>query len=35
MNFCDGIFGSAFKGCGGSFAWGVAMGTILHEVPRC
>jgi len=34
-NFCDGIFiGSAFKGCGGSFAWGVAMGTILHELPQ-
>jgi len=34
-NFCDGIFiGAAFKGCGGSFAWGVAMGTILHELPQ-
>jgi len=34
-NFCDGIFiGAAFKGCGGSFAWGVALGTILHEMPQ-
>jgi len=31
-NFCDGIFiGSAFKGCGGSFAWGVAMGTSCRR----
>jgi len=34
-NLCDGIFmGAAFKGCGSSFGWGVALGTILHELPQ-
>jgi zinc transporter ZupT len=34
-NFCDGIFmGAAFKGCGSSFGWGVALSTVLHEIPQ-
>jgi len=34
-NLCDGFFlGAAFKGCGVSFGWGVALGTVLHEVPQ-
>lgn len=34
-NLCDGFFmGAAFKGCGTSFGWGVALGTVLHELPQ-
>merc|ERR1719401_516809 len=34
-NLCDGFFvGAAFKGCGNSFGWGVALSTILHELPQ-
>eukprot|EP00747_Dinoflagellata_sp_TGD_P140365 gnl/TRDRNA2_/TRDRNA2_176001_c0_seq2.p1 gnl/TRDRNA2_/TRDRNA2_176001_c0~~gnl/TRDRNA2_/TRDRNA2_176001_c0_seq2.p1 ORF type:complete len:494 (+),score=92.28 gnl/TRDRNA2_/TRDRNA2_176001_c0_seq2:134-1483(+) len=34
-NLCDGFFiGAAFKGCGSSFGWGVAMATVLHEIPQ-
>jgi len=34
-NLCDGFFiAAAFKGCGGSFAWGVVIGTCLHEFPQ-
>merc|ERR1712027_156458 len=34
-NLCDGFFlAAAFKGCGGSFAWGVVLGTCLHELPQ-
>jgi zinc transporter ZupT len=34
-NLCDGFFiGAAFKGCGTSFGWRVATGTILHEIPQ-
>jgi len=34
-NLCDGFFlGAAFKGCGTGFGWGVALGTILHELPQ-
>ena len=34
-NLCDGFFiGAAFKGCGNSFGWSVAAGTILHELPQ-
>ena len=31
----DGFFiGAAFKGCGTSFGWGVAVATVLHELPQ-
>jgi len=34
-NLCDGFFvGAAFKGCGDSFGWGVALATVLHELPQ-
>ena len=34
-NLCDGFFvGAAFSGCSSSKAWGVAIGTILHEIPQ-
>ena len=34
-NLCDGFFiGAAFRGCGSTFGWGVAAGTILHELPQ-
>jgi zinc transporter ZupT len=34
-NLCDGFFlGAAFKGCGDSFGWGVALSTVLHEFPQ-
>eukprot|EP00747_Dinoflagellata_sp_TGD_P135081 gnl/TRDRNA2_/TRDRNA2_175417_c5_seq2.p1 gnl/TRDRNA2_/TRDRNA2_175417_c5~~gnl/TRDRNA2_/TRDRNA2_175417_c5_seq2.p1 ORF type:complete len:335 (-),score=67.16 gnl/TRDRNA2_/TRDRNA2_175417_c5_seq2:525-1421(-) len=34
-NLCDGFFiGAAFKGCGSSFGWGVAVATVLHELPQ-
>jgi len=34
-NLCDGFFiGAAFKGCGTGFGWGVALGTVLHELPQ-
>merc|ERR1719401_986589 len=34
-NLCDGFFlGAAFKGCGDKFGWGVALGTVLHELPQ-
>jgi UTP--glucose-1-phosphate uridylyltransferase len=34
-NMCDGFFlAAAFKGCGSSFGWRVATGTILHEIPQ-
>lgn len=34
-NLCDGFFiAAAFKGCGPSFAWGVVIGTCLHELPQ-
>lgn len=34
-NLCDGFFiGAAFKSCGASFGWGVALGTALHEIPQ-
>jgi UTP--glucose-1-phosphate uridylyltransferase len=32
---CDGCgIGAAFKGCGTSFGWKVAMATVLHEIPQ-
>jgi len=34
-NLCDGFFiGAAFKGCGSTFGWTVAAGTIGHEVAQ-
>jgi zinc transporter ZupT len=34
-NLCDGFFlGAGFKGCGNSFGWGIALSTILHELPQ-
>ncbi len=34
-NLCDGFFvGAAFKECNRSMAWGVAIGTMLHEFPQ-
>jgi len=34
-NLCDGFFiGAAFKGCGNSFGWTVALSTVLHELPQ-
>jgi len=34
-NLCDGFFiAAAFRGCGDSFGWGVALATILHELPQ-
>merc|ERR1712061_740585 len=24
----------AFKGCGSSFGWGVALASVLHEIPQ-
>jgi len=34
-NLCDGFFiGAAFKGCGTSFGWSVAVGTIAHELAQ-
>jgi len=34
-NLCDVFFlGAAFKGCGDTFGWGVAAGTICHEIPQ-
>jgi len=34
-NLCDGFFiAAAFKGCGPTFAWGVVLGTCLHELPQ-
>jgi zinc transporter ZupT len=34
-NLCDGFFlGAAFNGCGTSFGWNVALGTIAHEVAQ-
>merc|ERR1739844_707542 len=34
-NLCDGFFvGAAFKECSDSMAWGIAVGTILHEIPQ-
>ena len=34
-NLCDGFFvGAAFSGCSDSKAWGIAIGTILHEIPQ-
>eukprot|EP00746_Dinoflagellata_sp_MGD_P152206 gnl/MRDRNA2_/MRDRNA2_83508_c0_seq1.p1 gnl/MRDRNA2_/MRDRNA2_83508_c0~~gnl/MRDRNA2_/MRDRNA2_83508_c0_seq1.p1 ORF type:complete len:373 (+),score=61.29 gnl/MRDRNA2_/MRDRNA2_83508_c0_seq1:306-1424(+) len=34
-NLCDGFFiGAAFKGCGTTFGWRVATGTVLHEIPQ-
>merc|ERR1712117_360651 len=34
-NLCDGFFiAAAFKGCGGAFAWGVVLSTVLHELPQ-
>merc|ERR1711865_331486 len=34
-NLCDGFFiGAAFKGCGSTFGWTVAVGTIAHELAQ-
>lgn len=34
-NLCDGFFvGAAFSGCTSTIAWGIAIGTILHEIPQ-
>jgi len=34
-NLCDGFFiGAAFKGCGSTFGWTVATGTIAHEIAQ-
>mmetsp|Transcript_50617 Transcript_50617/g.162570 ORF Transcript_50617/g.162570 Transcript_50617/m.162570 type:complete len:176 (-) Transcript_50617:199-726(-) len=34
-NLCDGFFlGVAFKGCGNNFGWGVALASVLHELPQ-
>eukprot|EP00746_Dinoflagellata_sp_MGD_P140735 gnl/MRDRNA2_/MRDRNA2_73939_c0_seq3.p1 gnl/MRDRNA2_/MRDRNA2_73939_c0~~gnl/MRDRNA2_/MRDRNA2_73939_c0_seq3.p1 ORF type:complete len:483 (-),score=103.97 gnl/MRDRNA2_/MRDRNA2_73939_c0_seq3:294-1742(-) len=34
-NLCDGFFvGAAFQGCGESFGWKVAAGTIAHELAQ-
>jgi len=34
-NLCDGFFlGAGFKGCGSSFGWGIALATVLHEIPQ-
>jgi zinc transporter ZupT len=34
-NLCDGFFlGAAFSGCGTSFGWNVAIGTIAHELAQ-
>jgi len=34
-NLCDGFFlGVAFKGCGNKFGWGVALASVLHELPQ-
>eukprot|EP00553_Chaetoceros_curvisetus_P009216 CAMPEP_0204615968 /NCGR_PEP_ID=MMETSP0717-20131115/3322_1 /ASSEMBLY_ACC=CAM_ASM_000666 /TAXON_ID=230516 /ORGANISM="Chaetoceros curvisetus" /LENGTH=236 /DNA_ID=CAMNT_0051629037 /DNA_START=246 /DNA_END=953 /DNA_ORIENTATION=+ len=34
-NLCDGFFvGAAFSDCNDAKAWGVAVGTILHELPQ-
>jgi zinc transporter ZupT len=34
-NLCDGFFvGAAFKGCGSSFAWGMVLATVLHEIAQ-
>eukprot|EP00558_Chaetoceros_sp_UNC1202_P014514 CAMPEP_0197234068 /NCGR_PEP_ID=MMETSP1429-20130617/1913_1 /TAXON_ID=49237 /ORGANISM="Chaetoceros sp., Strain UNC1202" /LENGTH=422 /DNA_ID=CAMNT_0042692395 /DNA_START=27 /DNA_END=1295 /DNA_ORIENTATION=- len=34
-NLCDGFFvGAAFAGCSDSMAWGIAIATILHEIPQ-
>merc|ERR1739846_50481 len=34
-NLCDGFFiAAAFKACGGSFGWGVVVGSALHELPQ-
>jgi zinc transporter ZupT len=34
-NLCDGFFiAAAFKGCGTSFGWQVALSTVLHELPQ-
>merc|ERR1719316_1615285 len=34
-NLCDGFFlAAAFEGCGSTFGWRVATGTILHEIPQ-
>lgn len=34
-NLCDGFFvGAAFAECSDSMAWGIAIATILHELPQ-
>lgn len=34
-NLCDGFFiGAAFQDCNSSMAWGIAVATILHEIPQ-
>ena len=34
-NLCDGFFvGAAFAECSSSMAWGIAIATILHELPQ-
>lgn len=34
-NLCDGFFiGAAFAGCSESKAWGIVIGTVLHEIPQ-
>ena len=33
-NLCDGFFVGASFQCGDSFGWGVAMATVLHELPQ-
>jgi zinc transporter ZupT len=34
-NLCDGIFiAAAFRGCGGSFGWGVTAGSAYHEIAQ-
>merc|ERR1712127_389054 len=34
-NLCDGFFtGAAFAGCGETFGWTVAWGTVAHEIAQ-
>jgi len=34
-NLCDGFFiGAAFSGCGSTFGWTVAWGTVAHEIAQ-
>ena len=34
-NLCDGFFiGAAFSECSDALAWGIVIGTVLHELPQ-